>query len=76
VDRAARGNSWPVFLSAEIDREGYCKFPGSFQDLMHGNVNGSKPQFAGGPEHDTLVVREKSWNHSPECPEPAQRPEN
>jgi len=35
---------------------------------MHGRVNGSKPQFGGGPEHDTHVVIEKSWNHSPEIP--------
>ena len=48
----------------------------SFRGLMHGNVNGSKPQFAAGPQHDTQVVSEKSWNHSPESLEPPQRPEN
>jgi hypothetical protein len=39
-------------------------------------VNGSKAQFGGGPEHDTHVVSEKSWKHSPESPAPAQRAEN
>jgi hypothetical protein len=77
VDKPACGNSWPVFLSAEINGEGYCESNGdSFQDLMHGDVNGSKAQFGGGPEHDTHVVSEKSWKHSPESPAPALRPEN
>jgi hypothetical protein len=49
---------------------------GQLSDLMHGDVNGTKAQFGSGPEHDTLVVSEKSWKHSAESPAPALRPEN
>lgn len=69
MDKPACGNSWPVFLSAEINRKSYSKSNGdSFQDLMHGDVNRGKTKLGGSPKHDTHVVSEKPWKHSPEPP--------